>query len=187
MAVLGEPRNVFAGHNAWQSVEDEMGVALPYDYKHLVDAYGPVQLNGHLYLEHPANTFYPLGKWISDTIDTLRDIEQDREISGAHHLGPVFGRKYDLIPLTRTDRGEYAFLDLAIDGGQTRILTCDRDETDLHEHRMMFSEWLYRYLEGQEMFSPGHSDYYPGPLLLESLPTGMNDIHSEWYGPDRGN
>ncbi|MCC0093230.1 SMI1/KNR4 family protein [Streptomyces flavotricini] len=179
MDVLGAARDVFSGHDTWRPLEEAIDAQLPDDYKALIDAYGPVQVNGHLYLEHPANPFYPLRTWISETIEDFRDVDWGEEDS------PQFGGKAGLIPIASTDRGEYAFLAPGNDGGQSRIFSCGRDEPDLYEHRMTFAEWLYRYLAGEEMFSPGHRDFYPGPVRLESLPTAAGDRSSKWYGQER--
>lgn len=179
MGVLGAARNVFPGHDAWRPLEEAIEAPLPDDYKALVDAYGPVLINGHLYLEHPANPFYPLGTWVSESIQEFRDAEWGEEGP------PQFGGKDGLIPVASTDRGEYVFLTPRNDGGQSRILSCGRDDPDLYEHRMTFAEWLYRYLAGEEMFSPGQSDFYPGPVRLESLPTATGHRKSEWYGRER--
>ncbi|MFD3335971.1 SMI1/KNR4 family protein [Streptomyces sp. NPDC058700] len=186
-AILGVPRQVFAGHSTWGPLEEFLGTSLPEDYKKLVDEYAPVQVNSHLYLEHPANTHFPLGQWISEVVEDFRGIEWEPAAScpGFEDDGPTFGSRSGMIPLASTDRGEYVFLAPGIDGDRRRILSCGRSEQDFYEYRMDFTEWLYRYLRGEEMFEPGHSDLYPGPVRLESLPTSGDDPKSEWYGPDR--
>ncbi|WP_432128382.1 SMI1/KNR4 family protein [Streptomyces sp. bgisy082] len=175
-ALLGEPRDVFAGHCAWRGIEEDLGVPLPQDYKQLVDAYAPVRINGHLYLEHPANEFYRLGQWISETLD---DVES--EGLGRNDAGEASG----LIPLACTDRGEYVFAAPGNDGERWRVLSRSRDEPEFYEHRMSFSEWLCKYLEGGEMFGPGHAVPPNGPVRMESLPTAAGERISEWYGPER--
>ncbi|MFE2064056.1 hypothetical protein ACFXDH_16865 [Streptomyces sp. NPDC059467] len=52
--MLGEPSWRYRDPEAWHRLESELGVGLPEDFKEIVDAYAPVQLNGHLYLTHPA-------------------------------------------------------------------------------------------------------------------------------------
>ncbi|WP_053684945.1 SMI1/KNR4 family protein [Streptomyces sp. WM4235] len=168
-ALLGTPRDLFAGHAAWQPLEAALGVSLPDDYKHLVDAYAPVQINGHLYLDHPANEFSPLGAWI---LDTIEDFENQDGSDG-------------LIPAACTDRSEYVFLAPGSGKNPWRVVSCGRDEPDFYEHQMTFSEWIYRYLAGEDMFEPGDAVFYPGPVRLEGMPTSANDGIVKWYGPDR--
>ncbi|MFB7588881.1 SMI1/KNR4 family protein [Streptomyces sp. NPDC056169] len=187
-ALLGEPRHVFAGHDAWRPCEEALGAPLPPDYRRLVDEYAPIQLNGHLYLDHPANAHSPLGQWMADVIEDFQDVEWEPEAScpGFEIDGPIFGGGSGMIPLASTDRSQYVFVAPGTEGHRWRILSCGRDEQDFHEHQMDFSEWLYRYLMGEEMFEPGQSDFYPGPVRLESRPTSGDDEKSDWYGPDRG-
>ncbi|WP_030720007.1 hypothetical protein [Streptomyces sp. NRRL S-237] len=188
VGLLGEPRHVFANHGAWQPVEESIGTSLPQDYKDLIDAYAPVQVNGHLFLEHPANEFYELRTWIDETVEDFQETDWEAGFScpGYEKSGPSFGGHGGMIPLACTDRSEYIFLAPGIDSGQWRILSCGRDWNDFYEHHMEFSEWLYRYLTGEDMFEPGQGVFYPGPVRLESLPIAAGDPQSEWFGPDRG-
>ncbi|MFG2439028.1 hypothetical protein [Streptomyces sp. NPDC048508] len=54
------------------------------------------------------------------------------------------------------------------------------------EHHMSFTEWLYRYLIGEDMSGPSSSAFYPGPVKLERLPMSAGERTEPWYGPDRG-
>lgn len=186
-AILGDTRNVFPESDAWSRLERELGIQFPVDYKCIVDAYAPVQLNYHLYLDHPANQFRPLGGWITRVIESLGSVSwsDDMKCPG-FESGPSFGGKSGMIPITSTDRGEYAFLAPGRDDGCGRILTWGRDAPAFYEHDMSFSEWLYRYLAGEAMFVPGTTAWYPGPLFMESLPARAGDRTVEWNGPSRG-
>ncbi|WP_033354939.1 SMI1/KNR4 family protein [Kitasatospora aureofaciens] len=53
-SMLGPGGDRFASPEAWTDLEAELGTELPEDYKAVVDAYAPMQINGHLYLKHPA-------------------------------------------------------------------------------------------------------------------------------------
>ncbi|MFE3991532.1 SMI1/KNR4 family protein [Streptomyces goshikiensis] len=188
VGLLGEPRNVFASHEAWRPIEESLGVSLPQDYKDLIDTYAPVRVNGHLCLEHPANDFYSLGTWITETVDDFQETDWESGFScpGYEESGPIFGSRGGIIPLACTDRGEYIFLAPGTDSDKWRILSCGRGWKDFYEHLMTFSEWLYRYLMGEDMFDPGQGVFYAGPVRLESLPIAAGDLQSEWFGPDRG-
>ncbi|CAM5333497.1 hypothetical protein SHIRM173S_02929 [Streptomyces hirsutus] len=51
---------------------------------------------------------------------------------------------------------------------------------------MSFSEWLYRYLVGEDMFGQGDGVFHPGPIVFESMPLSETDTTVSWEGPDRG-
>lgn len=81
-----------------------------------MDAYAPIQLNGHLYLSHPATERWSLGARIRDTIrawsaiswDDLDPDEDPRLLFGLTELS--FGTRNGLWPIASTDRGETLFL-----------------------------------------------------------------------------
>ncbi|MDX3760172.1 hypothetical protein ACWDBO_26455 [Streptomyces mirabilis] len=60
--MLGPGEERFAKPAAWLRLEEELGRELPTDYKQIVDAYAPVQINGHLTLSHPASHWWNLGE-----------------------------------------------------------------------------------------------------------------------------
>ncbi|MFD3537617.1 hypothetical protein [Streptomyces sp. NPDC058661] len=53
-------------------------------------------------------------------------------------------------------------------------------------HPMVFTEWLYRYLIGEEMAGWDSATFYPGPVWLEYLSTGPGERIREAYGSARG-
>ncbi|MFF9063717.1 hypothetical protein ACF09E_00015 [Streptomyces sp. NPDC014891] len=66
--MLGPAESRYPDPAAWLRLEQELGRELPTDYKAIVDAYAPVQLNGHLYLSsHPACSWRELGEEIRST------------------------------------------------------------------------------------------------------------------------
>ncbi|WP_435598574.1 hypothetical protein [Streptomyces anulatus] len=68
MEMLGPASNRYADPAAWDRLHAELGMELPADYQALVDGYAPIQLNGHLYLCHPAAERWNLGQKIRDTV-----------------------------------------------------------------------------------------------------------------------
>ncbi|MFD9326657.1 SMI1/KNR4 family protein [Streptomyces sp. NPDC060065] len=184
--MLGSARNVPAAAGAWDALERDLGFRLPADYKKIIDCYAPVQLNGHLFLNHPATSRWNLGAWMRRTVENFAGSDlADAECPGFPE-GPLFGGSAGLIPLVGSDRGEYVF---GVAGGtveEWQILACDGDEQDFHEYRMAFSEWLYRYLAGEDMFGPGSAVFYPGPVVFESMPMTESERSRTWHGPERG-
>ncbi|MEU9954800.1 SMI1/KNR4 family protein [Streptomyces sp. NPDC050982] len=189
-AMLGPAQNRHALPSAWERLHADLGIRLPPDYRVIVDAYAPIQLNGHLYLSHPATERWNLVQWIRDTIQAWSEVSWDeldldadedpRQLFGLEELS--FGTRNGPWPIASTDRGETIFLDAAADG--TRLVV-NYDET-WAEHRMSFTEWLYRYLIGEDMTGPNSSAFYSGPVKLQHLPMSADDRPEPWYGPDRG-
>jgi hypothetical protein len=184
--MLGPARNVSSPAAVWEDLERGLGVRLPADYKQVVDRYGPVQLNSHLFLCHPSTSRWNLAAWMRETTEQFAASDLgDAECPGFPD-GPVFGSPAGLIPLVDSDRGEYVFGVAGEPQEEWRILACDGDEQDFYEYRMGFSEWLYRYLVGEDMFGPGSSVFYPGPIVFESMPLEAAERSTTWRGPDRG-
>ncbi|SDT83439.1 SMI1 / KNR4 family (SUKH-1) [Streptomyces sp. TLI_053] len=192
-AMLGPGDDRFASPEAWADLEAELRTKLPEDYKAVIDAYAPMQINGHLILKHPATERWNLGKEIRQTSRAWAELDWEREnwlepeedaraVLGLSKM--TFGTKDGLIPLTSTDRGEYIFLAPLPDGTGVRICAVEHDGS-WYEYRMSFAEWLYRYLIGEDMVGPNSSTFYPGPVLLEPLPMSPDDRPTPTHGPHR--
>lgn len=190
VVMLGEPIGHGFDAEAWETLEGSLGFGLPVDYKKILDSYGPVRLNGHLSLKHPANARWNLGKWISGTVEAWREVPWDDEIDGDPRpsLGiseMKFGTDDGLTPIVGTDRGETVFLARGMAGREFRIFV-ESGDGEFFEYPICFSEWLYRYLVGEDMAGPNSSAFYPGPVKFESLPMSYGEETTVWYGPDRG-
>ncbi|MFG2949842.1 SMI1/KNR4 family protein [Streptomyces adustus] len=190
MAMLGPAQNRYADPAAWHRLHAELGIRLPADYQALVDAYAPIQLNGHLYLCHPAIERWNLGQDIRDTVrawsgvpwDDLDPDEDPRLLFGLTELS--FGTSNGLWPIAGTDRGETLFLIAA--HGMASWLLVEDGEGGWARYDMSFAEWLYRYLIGEDMAGPNTSAFYPGPVQLWGLPMTADERPEPWSGPDRG-
>jgi hypothetical protein len=190
LEMLGPAQNRYADPAAWDRLHAELGIELPPDYRALVDAFAPIQINGHLYLSHPATERWNLGQDIRSTIKAWSEVpwddlhldpdEDPRQLFGLDELS--FGTRNGLWPIASTDRGETIFL---IAAPEAPRLLVSYDET-WAEHRMSFAEWLYRYLIGEDMSGPNSAAFYPGPVKLERLPMSADERTEPWYGPDRG-
>lgn len=183
LAMMGEPRRTHDhSAGAWQHLEASCDVAVPDDYKSIVEAYAPVEVNWHLHLLHPSED---LGMWIGRTIEAFRDTVWGDDVAcpGFEETGPQFGGRTGLVPLAGTDRGDYVFA--ARDGDVWRILTCDGNEQDFYEYRMGFAEWLHGWLTGGDMVGPDSSVFYPGPLRLERFTRTAGEPSLVWEGPPR--
>ncbi|WP_406359536.1 SMI1/KNR4 family protein [Streptomyces sp. NBC_00715] len=188
LEMLGPAQNRYADPVAWERLHAELGIELPSDYRALVDAFAPIQINGHLYLTHPATERWNLGQGVRTGIKAWSDVpwddldpdEDPRHLFGLDELS--FGTRNGLWPIASTDRGETIFL---ISGPEAPRLLVSYGET-WAEHRMSFAEWLYRYLIGEDMSGPNSAAFNPGPVKLERLPMSPGERTKPWYGPDRG-
>ncbi|MEV1007134.1 SMI1/KNR4 family protein [Streptomyces sp. NPDC049881] len=193
MEVLGEGASRHADPAAWDSLEGRLGFSLPEDFKRIIDLYAPVRLNSHLSLFHPATARWNLEEYIVSSArawsgDYWEDIEFEGDGHPAALLGlPAleFGTAKGLVELVATDRGgESIFLGRGARAGRWRVFTIRDDEC--YEHAMDFSEWLFRYLAGEDVVGPNSAAFYPGPIKFKSLPMSRDDRGTTWYGPDRG-
>ncbi|MFE0173306.1 SMI1/KNR4 family protein [Streptomyces sp. NPDC059002] len=189
--MLGEPPKRYADAAAWRTLESDLEVSLPADFKEIVDDYAPIQINGHLWLHHPATERWNLGEWIRSTSEAWSQIDWDsaeadgdpRILLGTPDL--LFGTAAGLIPITSTDRGETIFYAPRGATGKGALFIEDGDG-EFFAYAMEFAEWLYRWLIGEDMTGPGGSAFYPGPVALQDLPMTPDDRPMERSGPDRG-
>jgi hypothetical protein len=96
-----------------------------------------------------------------------------------------FGTAEGLIPLAATDQGAAVFGAPRAYGSSDGVVV-QGAEGDWVGHAMGFSEWLYRYLIGEETAGWDSAAFYPGPVRLEYPPTGPGQRTQEAYGPERG-
>ncbi|MEV6758185.1 SMI1/KNR4 family protein [Streptomyces sp. NPDC051214] len=190
MAMLGEPPRTHQRKESWQAIEEAIGTSLPVDYKEIVDGYGPLHINGHLYLHHPATEPWNLGKWMRDTAEAWSQIEFDEdepEGDPCASLGVselVFGTSDGLIPLFGTDRSEMVFYGPKAAGGKGSLFV-EPGEGEFFEYEMGVAEWFYRWLVGEHVTGPHGGVYYPGPVVLRDLPMTPDDRPEPRFGPRR--
>ncbi|MFJ9656991.1 SMI1/KNR4 family protein [Streptomyces griseoflavus] len=183
--MLGAARNASPNAAGWGDLELGLGVRLPDDYKEILGRYAPVQLNVHLFFMHPSTGRWNLGQWMRETTEVFSrsDLTYVERLGFA---GSPFGAPAGLVPLLDTDRGENLFGAVEEGTGEWRFFSCNGDEPLYYEHRASFSEWLYRYLIGEDMFGPGSGIFYPGPIVFESMPMEDGEPSIAWEGPARG-
>ncbi|AUY53617.1 SMI1/KNR4 family protein [Streptomyces sp. CB01881] len=169
----------------WGHLETTLETELPTDFKAIVAAYAPIQLNGHLFLSHPNTELFNLAKEVDRGIKAFERI--DWQVAGAQFRGenPRFGGPDGLIPVAGTDRGEAVFLCRSAGPLSWHVIGFSDDGEHFYEYEMGFAEWLYRYLAGEDMIGPGSGVFYPGPVLIEDLPRSPGDRVVERRGPDR--
>jgi hypothetical protein len=88
LAMLGEPQDRYADPAAWVKLEGGLGLALPNDFKRVVDAYAPILVNGDLYLHHPTTERWNLGADIRDSVRAWSDFvfcARDPRSAGRHN------------------------------------------------------------------------------------------------------
>ncbi|MFF2130724.1 hypothetical protein ACFVW1_36240 [Streptomyces olivochromogenes] len=192
-AMLGPGEERFAKPAAWLRLEEELGRELLTDYKQIVDAYAPVQINGHLTLSHPASHWWNLGETMRSTSQTWSQSAWESYVTGPEDDPRVFcdlpqlsfGTAEGLVPLAATDQGAAVFGAPRVHGFSDGVVV-QGAEGDWVGHPMTFAEWLYRYLIGEEMAGWDSAAVYPGPVWLEYPPAGPGQHTREAYGPECG-
>ncbi|MFE3855993.1 SMI1/KNR4 family protein [Streptomyces griseorubiginosus] len=167
----------------WVAIERSLGVGLPNDYKDFIDGYGPVRVNGHLHFDHPSHPVWDLAKWIAETVETYAALDWvDLSCPEFASEDPRFGAPNGLIPLFESDRGECFFFK---PGAKPRMYVYVGADDDIYRYDVGFAEWLYRYLQGEDMAGPNSSAYYPGPVRFDALPHTEAPRGQFWFGPER--
>ncbi|MFJ4283943.1 SMI1/KNR4 family protein [Streptomyces massasporeus] len=180
-ALLGPPPHE-GNPQAWTSLERELGAAFPDDYKEFIDGYGPVRVNFHLHFDHPAHPVWNLGRWVADTVQIYSTVDWDLSCPDFASEDPRFGGPDQLIPLFGSDRGECFFFK---PGDEPRIYVYVGADDDIYRYDVGFNEWLYRYLQGEDMAGPNSSAFYPGPVRFDALPHASEGRPEFWFGGPR--
>ncbi|MEV6161917.1 SMI1/KNR4 family protein [Streptomyces sp. NPDC052052] len=178
--LLGPPSHS-ADPGVWDAVESELGVCFPADYRQFIESYAPVRLNGHLHFTHPAHAVWDLKKWASVTLEAYQGLDWvDLTPPEFKSDDPRFGGPDGLVPLVESDRGECVFFQA---GETSRMYVYVGSDDDFYRYDMTFSEWLYRYLRGEEMTGPNSSVFSSGPVRFDALPGAEGGRGAFWFGP----
>jgi hypothetical protein len=147
-ALLGEPRFNWSDPAPWSELEQELGIEFPADFREIVDAYGSIEINRQLYLEHPAgHLLHSLGENIRG------DLELWREEDMAEFLpSPVGANPGELMPVASATTGEAVFLRIPDNPSSPwRVVVQEFDSPAWTLYEMTFSEWLLAYLKGRDV------------------------------------
>ncbi|MFJ5645105.1 SMI1/KNR4 family protein [Streptomyces sp. NPDC093223] len=146
--MLGEPGFNWTDSAPWIELEREFGIEFPADFREIVNAYGSVQINNQLYLEHPAgHLMHNLGESIRG------DLELWREEDMVEYLpSPAGANPGELMPVVTAMTGESVFLRVP-DGPSSpwRVVVAELDSPAWTLHEMTFGEWLLAYLRGEDV------------------------------------
>ncbi|MFJ6383806.1 SMI1/KNR4 family protein [Kitasatospora sp. NPDC092039] len=163
-ALLGAPGFHWSDPAPWARLERELGVSLPADFREFTDAYGPVEINEQLYLEHPGHPVRNLGEKIREWIEHWSD-EDDAEFLPA----PAGSGPGELLPVATATTGEFVFL--RVPDGPSAPWGMGVLETDTLEYvpydELAFGDWLLAYLRGEDVtvhshnFAPDQPFYRP--------------------------
>lgn len=145
---MGEPRFNWSDPAPWIKLEQELGIEFPADFREIVNAYGSIQINGQLYLEHPGgHLLHSLGNTIRD--DLAFWSEEDMAEFLPSPVGPSPG---ELLPVATATTGEAVFLRVPDDPSSAwRVVVQEFDSPAWTLYEMTFSEWLLAYLKGRDV------------------------------------
>lgn len=165
-ALLGESRFNWSDPAPWTDLEQELGIEFPADFREIVDAYGSIEINGQLYLKHPAaHLLHSLGEKIRG------DLEFWREEDMAEFLpSPVGASPGELMPVATATTGEAVFLRVPDDPSSPwRVVVQEFDGPAWTLYVMTFGEWLLAYLRGEDV-TVCSRNRAPGRPFYEFLP-----------------
>ncbi|MCX4986517.1 SMI1/KNR4 family protein [Streptomyces sp. NBC_00572] len=165
-ALLGESTFNWSDPAPWTAREREFGIEFPADFREIIDAYGSIEINGQLYLKHPAeHLLHDLGTMIR------ADLEFWREEDMAEFLpGPAGTNPGELIPVATATTGEMIFLRIPDDSSSPwRVVVQEMDSPSWTLYEMTFSEWLLAYLKGRDVTLCSRDRAPDGPFY-EFLP-----------------
>lgn len=146
--LLGEPGFNWTDPAPWTEMEREFDIEFPEDFREIVNAYGSVQINHQLHLEHPA------GHLLHNLRESIRgDMELFREEDMASYLpSPAGVNPGELIPVASASTGEWVFLRVPDSSSSPwRVLVAELDSPGWVLHEMTFGEWLLAYLRGEDV------------------------------------
>ncbi|MFF9487797.1 SMI1/KNR4 family protein [Streptomyces sp. NPDC014676] len=129
-------------------MEQELGIRFPADFREIVDAYGSVEINGQLYLEHPApHPLRSLGESIKGDLEMWREEDMAEFLPAPAGAGPG-----ELMPVASAMTGEWIFLRVPDEPSSPwRVVVQEFDSPAWTLHEMTFGDWLLAYLEGQDV------------------------------------
>ncbi|MFH9862284.1 hypothetical protein [Streptomyces sp. NPDC017202] len=81
----------------WFTLERELGVPLPGDYKKIVTGYAPAQVNVHLFLRRPSAERWNLGQWMKETTAAFTRSDLKSAKCPGFPEGPLFSGPAGLI------------------------------------------------------------------------------------------
>lgn len=106
IALLGEPRFNWPDPAPWIELEWDIGAEFPADFREIVNAYGSIEINGQLYLKHPAShLLHDLGRFIRENAELWREEDMAEFLPS-----PVGANPGELIPVATATTGEAVFL-----------------------------------------------------------------------------
>ncbi|WP_327353894.1 SMI1/KNR4 family protein [Streptomyces sp. NBC_01304] len=165
-ALLGAPQFNSSDPEPWLALQQELGVEFPVEFREIVDAYGSIEINGQLYLKHPAgHLLHDLGTMIRG------DLELWSEEDMAEFLpSPVGANPGELMPVATATTGEAVFLRVPESPASPwRVVVQEMDSPAWTLYAMTFSEWLLAYLEGRDVTLCSR-DRAPDGTFWEFLP-----------------
>ncbi|MEV8330817.1 SMI1/KNR4 family protein [Streptomyces niveus] len=165
-ALLGEPRFNWSDPAPWIELERELGIEFPADFREIVDVYGSIEINGQLYLSHPAgHLLHSLGRSIKEDLELWRDEDMVEFLPS-----PVGGNPGELMPVATAMTGEAVFLRVPDDPSSPwRVVVQEFDSPAWTLYEMTFSEWLLAYLKGRDVTLCSRN-FAPGGPFYEFLP-----------------
>jgi len=133
---------------AWPEVEAKLGVALPDDYKSIVEIYGDHKWGDFLYLLNPFSDNVYLNLFTG--LDSILDAERvSRAEFPEHYPLPLYPEPGGLLPLLATDNGDTGFWITQSSPEKWPILLKDARAPEFEVHFCHTALFLYQFTGGR--------------------------------------
>ena len=146
----------------WGRVEDELGTALPADFKRFTELYGSGKFDDFLYLLNPFSAD-PAGNLVAAKDTMLADYAETRSKFPDRLPMPPYPEPGGLLPLGRSDNGNelYWLTEGAPDGWGVVAFAGRSTDHEVHEHPV--TRFLELLLSGEL-----DTSVFPGSFLRRS-------------------
>ncbi|MFG2916602.1 SMI1/KNR4 family protein [Kitasatospora sp. NPDC048298] len=152
-ALLGEPRFNWSDPAPWTRLEQDLGVSLPADFRAFTDAYGPVEINEQLYLEHPGHPIRNLGEKIQESLELWRDEDEAEFLPAPAGSGPG-----ELLPVATATTREFVFLRVPEEPSMPwGVGVLETDTLEFVSYELTFGDWMLAYLRGEDVTVHSHN------------------------------
>lgn len=158
--VITPPATPFEAFNGpWETVEAELGTALPKDYKEFVRVYGAGQMMGFFGIDVPRsaniNTRLEVqARLVGDIFRTMYDDDED----APYWFWP---ERKGLLPFGSTDNGDYLFWHMLGEPDEWRVVVWERGLQEFEALDCGLVEFLLQLATGKFIPDAFYDDHEP--------------------------
>jgi hypothetical protein len=132
----------------WPAIEQQLGTALPDDYKALIQSYGSGGFNEFIYVHNPfaANPYRNLLALKETILDAYRTSQQNFP---DEYPEPAFPQPGGVLPWARSDNGDEFFWRTEGDPNQWTVLVLKARNANQYRYALSTTDFLVQLLSNQ--------------------------------------